>query len=224
MTTTRTRRQSVCRWMFYFLGFMVMSAGIMVSANCDLGISPLTSLPFAFSKALSLPFSVMSFAFYVALIASQFIIRGKKRTTKDLLQLPVALLFSALLGVFENAIVFELHTLPERILVLFLSLLLMGTGGIMIIHMRLIPCPTDGLMDAVSQRFCIDLGLSKNICDAVCVMITCVVDLVSAGRITSVGLGTVITMILMGRVIYLCNRLFKKKLQRLAGVSDDMRK
>ena len=54
--------------------------------------------------------------------------------------------------------------------------------------------------------------------DLVCVAIAVAVDLVFTGRLSSVGIGTFIVMVFTGRVVYVFNRFFRKKLVKLAGL------
>ena len=83
------------------------------------------------------------------------------------------------------------------------------------LDMRLIANPGDGLVQAVSDRTGIDLGLSKNIVDITCVTLTCILSMTVSHRILGVGIGTLIAMIGIGRVIALVNRLSGEKLALL---------
>ena len=60
-----------------------------------------------------------------------------------------------------------------------------------------------------------DLGLSKNIVDITCVTLTCILSMTVAHRILGVGIGTLIAMIGIGRVIAFVNKLFGEKLALL---------
>ena len=53
---------------------------------------------------------------------------------------------------------------------------------------------------------------------AMMVAIAVAVDLVFTGRLSSVGIGTFIVMVFTGRVVYVFNRFFRKKLVKLAGL------
>ena len=96
------------------------------------------------------------------------------------------------------------------------------TGAALSLDMRLIANPGDGLVQAVSDRTGIDLGLSKNIVDITCVSFTCILSMAAAHRILGVGFGTVIAMLGIGRVIALINKLFGERLREItyAGSGD----
>ena len=89
------------------------------------------------------------------------------------------------------------------------------TGAALSLDMRLIANPGDGLVQAVSDRTGIDLGLSKNIVDITCVTLTCILSMTVSHRILGVGSGTLIAMVGIGRVIAFVNKLFGEKLALL---------
>ena len=86
------------------------------------------------------------------------------------------------------------------------------TGAALSLDMRLIANPGDGLVQAVSDRTGIDLGLSKNIVDITCVTLTCILSMTVSHRILGVGIGTLIAMLGIGRVIALVNKLLGDRL------------
>ena len=109
------------------------------------------------------------------------------------------------------------ETMPARIAVLLTSVVLVGTGAALTLDMRIIANPGDGLVQAVSDRTGIELGLTKNIVDITCVTITCILTMAAAHRIIGVGAGTLIAMLGIGRVIAMINKLFGARLIPLAA-------
>ena len=89
------------------------------------------------------------------------------------------------------------------------------TGAALSLDMRLIANPGDGLVQAVSDRTGIDLVLSKNIVDITCVTLTCILSMTVSHRILGVGIGTLIAMLGIGRVIALVNKLLGDRLALL---------
>ena len=109
-----------------------------------------------------------------------------------------------------------LDTMALRTAVLLMSVILVGTGAALSLDMRLIANPGDGLVQAISDRTGIELGLSKNIVDISCVTFTCILSMTVAHRILGVGVGTLIAMLGIGRVIALINKLAGKRLESIA--------
>ena len=106
-------------------------------------------------------------------------------------------------------------TMALRTAVLLMSVILFGTGAALSLDMRLIANPGDGLVQAISDRTGIELGLSKNIVDISCVTFTCILSMTVAHRILGVGVGTLIAMLGIGRVIALINKLAGKRLESI---------
>ena len=63
------------------------------------------------------------------------------------------------------------------------------------------------------------MGLTKNIFDISCVAITCALCLIANGKIIGVGIGTVASMLLIGRVIAITNHFVKNPMEQAMGIS-----
>jgi uncharacterized membrane protein YczE len=93
-----------------------------------------------------------------------------------------------------------------------LAIVLIGTGMVLALNVRLIPNPADGIIQTLSDFTGKKLGTVKNIADAICVTITLITGYLCTGKIVCVGVGTVMAMILVGRVVALGNRFLKDKI------------
>ena len=90
----------------------------------------------------------------------------------------------------------------------------------LMVNMRLVPNPADGMADALGKRLNRGMGFGKNLLDLTCVAVTCVISLACGGRITAIGLGTLIAMVCVGRLIAFCQQLFQKPMLRRAGLLE----
>lgn len=127
-------------------------------------------------------------------------------------------MLSAFLEWFGALFDLRIESLWQNLLLLALATVCIGAGAAMMVAMHMVPNPPDGVIYAVHLVTGRDMGLLKNLLDLLCVAIAAAVDLVFTGRLTSVGLGTVVVMVLTGRVVYVFNRLFRRRLIRLAGL------
>ena len=62
----------LCRLLVYLLGLFLLAMGVAISINSNLGVSPVSSLPYIFSLILNLPMSLCIagvFAVYILLQA-----------------------------------------------------------------------------------------------------------------------------------------------------------
>lgn len=214
----KKRTQIFWRSGIYVLGLLMAALGVVFSSVAGFGIPPITSIPSAISAATGLNFSLMVCLFYSSLVLLQFVVKGKNREWKDLLQVPFAFAFSSSIEMFSRLLSLEAGGLAQRIALLAVGMVLMAVGGACVVRMELIPCPPDGLIYAVSVKLGKELGLMKNIADMVGVVVTCAVDLLFTGRIYSIGIGSLACMVGLGRIIALFDWLCKEKVQRLAGI------
>ena len=127
-------------------------------------------------------------------------------------------MFSAFLEWFGTLFDLGFETLWQNLILLTLATVCIGVGAAIMVAMHMVPNPPDGVIYAVHMVTGRDMGLLKNLLDLLCVAIAAAVDLVFTGRLSSVGLGTVVVMVLTGRVVYAFNRLFRRRLRRLAGL------
>ena len=93
-----------------------------------------------------------------------------------------------------------------------------GVGVSITVNMDIAPNPPDGLVYTIGNILERDMGLIKIMLDAICVGAAAVIDLLSCGKLRSVGIGTVWAMIFIGRTVSVFNRFFKDKIRRLAGL------
>ena len=205
------------RIVIYAVGVVILALGIDLTTRTGIGVLPLSAIPFGISEASEIPFSVANFVFYVFLVAGQFLLRGRNRQWTDLLQLPFSVVFSALIGVFS---VLPIHPEQwwEKGLLLVIAIALNGAGVSMSVHMKLVPNPAEGLTEALSVKLGKSIGFTKNLVDMSCVVLAFLVDLIFGTLWTSVGFGTVLAMVTIGRAVALFDHFFKDRMLRAAGL------
>lgn len=218
---THTGKQWLWRCLLYALGVAVLALGLTLNTKTGLGVSPIISIAFAATKALEVKFSYGVFLLYCLLVLGQFLIRGKDRRWTDLLQLPFSLVFSLLLDVYERWLPLQFDALWQNLLLLLAAVVCTGLGMCLTMNMHLVVNPADGMVQAMGWRLKKEAGLMKNLLDIVCVTMAFILDLCFNSLWTSVGLGTVVAMVLTGRVVSLCNRLFKSPMLRAAGLENE---
>jgi uncharacterized membrane protein YczE len=106
-------------------------------------------------------------------------------------------------------------SLGGRILVLILAIVLTGIGGALTLSMRIVPNPGDGIVQTIADAVKKDNGFIKNCVDITCVVLTCAMGLIISGKIVGIGIGTLMAMIGVGRVIAVFNKLTHKQTEAL---------
>ena len=211
------KKQHILRFLFYLIGVNCMALGTTLNSKTGLGLGTVTSLPNAAALWLGMRLSTAVLILYCVMIIMQFLMKGQRRSWWDLLQLPTSLLFSAYLELFDR-LPLDFPHLWQNLLMMAAASCITGIGVSNTVNMELAPNPPDGLAYTAANILQRDMGLVKNVLDAACVIGAVTIDLLSCGRLRSVGIGTVWAMIFIGRTVSVFNRLFQKNIRRLVGL------
>ena len=245
LIASKNKTALIFRCLFYVLGLLVLAFGITMNTKAGLGVSPLISVPYSFSAIWGFNFGNATFVSYIVYVSIEFILRilrhkgiagpkpppGQKLSLAlllDALQLPMSLIFTRFLNLFNDRLPNLATdcagtfwgTLPGQVLFLLAAIVLTGIGAALSMNMRIIPNPGDGIVLAIADFTEKSTGLTKNCVDLLSVIITISVSLLATGHLVGVGLGTILCVLGVGRVIALFNRLFLKKILALAGLAS----
>ncbi len=212
-------RKLALRIGIYASGMVLLALGLVLNTKTGLGTSPLVSIAYCISCLSALSFSDAAFLMYCLFAAIEIVLHLIRRhfsaAARDLLQLPFSLVFTRFMGLFDRCI-------PDlalecagtvwgeiwmRLLILAAAILLIGSGASMMVNMRLIPNPGDGCVLGISDFSGAKIGTVKNIFDIVNVSIACLIGLAFRGKLLGTGIGTVLAMLGVGRVMGLVSGL-----------------
>lgn len=203
----------------YGFGLVFLAIGLTLNIKADLGAAPVLTVPLSISIIWNLEFSSSVFMVYILFVLGQIGLR-RKWDWKTVLQIPFSAVFSFLLRQFESAIFIRPTCLWEQLLTLGVSIIAVAVGIGMMVDMRLISNPADGFAKVLGEKVKRGTGAGKNILDLGCVAVSCIISLMADKTIHGIGAGTLISMIMVGRVLALFNRCFKKKLEGLSGLQQ----
>jgi uncharacterized membrane protein YczE len=216
------------RFVLYIIGMIILALGISLNAKTSLGVSPIISTAYCASAITGHNFGNMTFVLYLIFVCAEIVIhlcRGlKKEAAVDCLQVIVSLIFTRFLNVFDMFIpdlgAAEMQgtfagSLAGRIAFLIIAIICTGVGAALSLNMRIVPNPGDGIVQTIADAVGKDNGFIKNCVDITCVIVTCASGLIFAGKIIGIGIGTLLAMIGVGRVIAVFNKLTSKQTQAL---------
>ena len=83
------------RLLYYFGGFFVMTIGIALSVKSNLGVSPVSSIPYTMTCVWGIEMGVATVIFHVILVILQMLLMRRRFEFKNLLQIPVGMVFGA---------------------------------------------------------------------------------------------------------------------------------
>lgn len=219
-------RKIVKRLALYLLGLMLMALGITLLNLSDLGTTPLSSIPYVLSRLLSgsalFTFGRLTLLFHTACALAQVAVH-RRVTAQILLQIPLAVVFSALLDLFGSLLSLPAPPLALRLALCAAGVALSALGIVLIVRAGLMLPAPDALLHAVSERTGRPLSQVKIAGDVLWVAVAALLSLALllscgtagfwpllsgcfGGRL-AVGVGTLIAMYFTGRLVGVFRRL-----------------
>ena len=201
------------RLLIFFAGLVVLSLGIDLNTKTQLGISPINSVPFNVHQLTGIPLWMCVYTFYLVFILMQRLLLKKNFHPVQCFQLVTSFANSLLIQFFDDRI--PLLTTPvSQYLVLILAIVLTAAGISLTAGMKLIPNPGEGAAGAIGTALKKDFGYGKIVLDLGCVALSIAITLIFSGRISNIGIGTVLSMLVTGRIVKLFSgptaRLYEK--------------
>lgn len=231
------KRQFYYRALFYAVGLLILAMGLTLNTKAGLGVSPIISVSYSVSEIFQLNVGNTTLLLYCIFVAVELLLhstQGRDRPRQeqrlilllDVLQIPLSLIFTRFLNLF-GAFLPDLSSgtggwteqFPLRLLVLLLAIVCTGVGAAMSLSMRLVPNPGDGIVQTIADCIHRKVGVTKNGFDLLNITVTITLGLLLAHRLVGVGIGTVLAVIGVGRVIALFQHLTGAKLAALSGVA-----
>lgn len=235
------KKESIYRGLFYIVGLLVLALGIILNTKAGLGVSPIISVSYCISTIFNMNFGNMTLVLYSSFILVEMLLHtrkilspqnsGKKENLKlillkDALQFPLSLgftrfmnLFSAWIPSYDAPGVGAFYgSFAGRILTLLVAIILTGVGAAISLNMRIIPNPGDGIVQAIADTIHKEVGFTKNCFDFFCITMSISVGFLMAGKMIGIGIGTILAVIGVGRVIAVFNHFLKQKMAILAGI------
>lgn len=205
------------RVVMYCIGLLILALGIILNTKTGLGVSPIISIPYCISSIWKMNLGNATLCVYILCVLGQMILLGKKFRLFDLFQIPMSIIFSRVINIFNNMIIINCNSFVMNLLLLVIAIMLTGIGVAISVEMKFVPNAADGLAQAMAERMDKSLGFAKNVLDISCVVITVVIGLLFTGKVIGIGLGTLAAVLGVGRSIALFNILFKEKMAILVS-------
>lgn len=215
------RRETVWRVLFYLAGTVLLSIGLTLNTKTELGTAPILTLPLALSEILQIHFSVLVFILYAVFTTLSFLLAQRPRSVKILLQFPFSFVFSMLLELWGGVFSFSFTAVWQQYLLLLAAMMLTAAGVSGMINMELIMNPADGFANTVGRLTGKGVGTGKNIVDISCALCAILIGVSVKHRMIGVGIGTLISMIVVGRFIAVFQKLFREKMRKCAGMNEN---
>lgn len=198
------------RLSMYLLGLFVMTIGIALSVKSDLGVSPVSSIPYSMTCIWGIEMGKATIIFHCFLVILQILILQKNFKPINLLQIIVGIIF----GYFTTFCNWGVSFLPTpsniivRLLLMLLSTVFIAFGIFLYMPPNIMPLAGEGAMKAISDVSNIEFSKVKISFDVSMVTISLVACFTFIKSFGSVGIGTIIASVLVGTVLGFISKYF----------------
>lgn len=196
----------------YFIGMILLAFGLTTNALTGLGSSPLLSVDYVISIWKGISFANLTFIHYAIFVIVQLILvkeKTKKNMLMILLQIPFSLVFTRIMALVKLLVDLSECSFLIRMIWLIAAIILIGIGAAMMLQVHWIPNPGDGIVQCVASVSGKKVGTIKNIFDISHVLAATILSYVTMRSFDGIGIGSILSMLFIGRVIALYNRIMK---------------
>ena len=140
------------RLLYYFGGFFVMTIGIALSVKSNLGVSPVSSIPYTMTCVWGIEMGVATVIFHVILVILQMLLMRRRFECKNLLQIPVGMVFGAFTTTCNTlaAMFPSTDNLIIRLLMCWIATVFVAIGIFFYVPADIMPLAGEGAMLAIS--------------------------------------------------------------------------
>ena len=182
------------------------------------GGAAFTSLFYAFSKVNNISLGTASIILYLILIIVQICL-VRKLTITIFLEIPFSLIFGYIIDFYDSLIKIRCSNLLSAYLLLLIAIIFVSLGVYFSVSCNLIATPVESTVKTISQVYNLKFSLVKNVFDIkngfdiTMIIMMLLLCLVLQIPVYGIGMGTVLSALLVGRFISGYQYLFDEKIQ-----------
>ena len=210
----------------YIGGIFLIALGVNLSKMAGLGISPVASVPYAVELIWGIELGLATAIVYIFLILLQLILL-RKLSVLPFLQLLTTVVMSGFTTITSTTYLLKWLAKPESYLMslVFLagSIVVIGIGVYFYVKPNYIPLPSEGIAKTLVQVSSgkMEFPNAKVAVDCGLVVISVALGLIMLGKIAGVREGTVITALLVGKMVGICRKVEQKLKEKKVEVKAE---
>lgn len=197
----------VSRYLWFVLGVLVNSFGVALITQAALGTSPISSIPYVLSLRFPITLGEFTFILNLVYILGQIVLLRRAFQPIQLLQIAVNVIFSAFIDVSMNLLSWlQPDHIAVKLIALILGCAILGVGISIEVAPDVLVVPGEGIVRAMTQVSGKRFGSVKVLFDCTLVAIALILSFLFFHGLNGLGLGTVISALIIGRFVNLYNR------------------
>lgn len=206
IASTSDAAHLVERYLWFILGVAINSFGVAFITKAALGTSPISSVPYVLDLAFPPTLGEFSFIFNALYIILQIVLLRRDFKPIQLLQFVVNIVFSLLIDVSMNLLYWLNPTvLPLQLVSLLAGCVILALGISIEVAPNVITVPGEGIVRTIAGVAQKPFGTVKVCFDVTLIVCAVVLSFVFFGRLNGLGLGTLVSALLVGRICNVMN-------------------
>ena len=205
--------KSINRIVIYICGIFLLALGGVLAIKSNLGASPISSLPLSISKVSRISLGTAAAILFTIYVVIQILILKRDFKKIQLLQIVFAILFGQIMNFFNLIITININNFYSEIFICILSFFITALGVVFTITANIVPVAPDGLAQVISKKAKIDFGKAKIYFDCTVVVLSVSILLVNSKGVEGLGIGTILSALLVGRIVAYINKNLKHKIE-----------
>ena len=202
----KMKNNTAKRYLFFLIGILINAFGVALITKAALGTSPISSVPYVLSLRFAPTLGAFTFVMNLLFIILQPVLLRRDYQPIQLLQIVVNIVFSWFIDVSMNLLGWlEPQNIAVELIVLLLGCAVLGFGISVEVAPDVLLVPGEGLVGALTAASGRRFGSVKVAFDVTLVLISLALSLLFFHRLNGLGLGTVISALLVGRFVNLYN-------------------
>ena len=209
-------KKTTKKLLLYLSGLLILAIGVNISKAAQLGISPVSAIPYAIELIWDIDLGNATLFFNVLLIALQIILLRKNYKPVQLLQIVCTYLFGIFITYTGRDYLLFWLPVPSfyivKLIYLFISIIVIGIGVSFYLLPNFVPLPAEGLMNAIVElsRGKLKFANVKVAVDSCMVAVSAILSLAFLGGFKSVREGTVLAALMIGKVVGFIFKRYKQ--------------
>ena len=189
----------------YIIGVLILGLGIVLNTKTGLGVAAINSLPYSLSEMTALTLGTWTTIVYIIFITIQLCIY-RKMDWKVVLQFPFSYVMGIIIDFYNQTITYVPSSSLFAFLLLGVAVILTALGAYLVVSMDLVANPADGMVSALGYLCHYEFGKMKMIFDCFMVAFTTIISLFIAHHMIGIGIGTIVSMFAIGKLIMIYTR------------------
>lgn len=199
------------RLIIYICGIFFISLGCVIAIKSKMGVSPMSSLPFSIERVSNISMGVASAIMFCIYVLIQILILKKDFKIIQLLQVIFAIVFGQIIDFLNNLINVDINNFATQMTFCLISVVIVAIGISLTLKAKIVPLAPDGLSYTISTKYDIEFGKVKMCFDGIVIGIAVLILLVNGKTLNGIGIGTIISALMVGRTVQIINNFITKR-------------